>query len=126
MPKEIVKTTGSVSGIPISAATKAGPFIFVSGQVGAVDDADNTIPGVEGQTRRLLTAIKKILQAAGASMEDVVKTTVFLVNADDFAAMNRVYQEFFTTEPPARSTIIVAALAKPEWLVEIEAIAYRS
>jgi 2-iminobutanoate/2-iminopropanoate deaminase len=94
--------------------------------VGALDDSGKPISTVEGQTRQLLTKMKKALEAAGASMSDVAKTTVFLVNANDFTVMNQVYKEFFPKEPPARSTVIVAGLAKPDWLVEIEAIAYKT
>jgi 2-iminobutanoate/2-iminopropanoate deaminase len=125
MPKQVFNLTGAVPGVPYSSATKAGPLVFVSGQVGALDDAGKPISTVEGQTRQLLKKIKIALEAAGASLSDVTKTTVFLVNVNDFAVMNQVYKEFFPKEPPARSTVIVAGLAKPEWLVEIEAIAYK-
>ena len=125
MPEQVFNLTGAVPGVPYSSATKAGPLVFVSGQVGALDDAGKPISTVEGQTRQLLKKMKIALEAAGASLSDVTKTTVFLVNVNDFAVMNQVYKEFFPREPPARSTVIVAGLAKPEWLVEIEAIAYK-
>jgi 2-iminobutanoate/2-iminopropanoate deaminase len=125
MPKQVFNLTGAVPGVPYSSATKAGPLVFVSGQVGALDDAGKPISTVEGQTRQLLRKMKIALEAAGASLSDVTKTTVFLVNVNDFAVMNQVYKEFFPKDPPARSTVIVAGLAKPEWLVEIEAIAYK-
>ena len=125
MPKQVFNLTGAVPGVPYSSATKAGPLVFVSGQVGALDDAGKPISTVEGQTRQLLKKMKIALDAAGASLSDVTKTTVFLVNVNDFAVMNQVYREFFPKEPPARSTVIAAGLAKPEWLVEIEAIAYK-
>jgi 2-iminobutanoate/2-iminopropanoate deaminase len=125
MPKQVFNLTGAVPGVPYSSATKAGPLVFISGQVGALDDAGKPISTVEGQTRQLLKKMKIALDAAGASLSDVTKTTVFLVNVNDFAVMNQVYKEFFPREPPARSTVIVAGLAKPEWLVEIEAIAYK-
>jgi len=125
MPKQVFNLTGAVSGVPYSSATKAGPLVFVSGQIGALDDAGKPISTVEGQTRQLLKKMKIALDAAGASLSDVTKTTVFLVNVNDFAVMNQVYKEFFPKEPPARSTVIVAGLAKPEWLVEIEATAYK-
>jgi len=125
MPKQVFNLTGAVPGVPYSSATKAGPLVFVSGQVGALDDTGKPISTVEGQTRQLLKKMKIALEAAGASLSDVTKTTVFLVNVNDFAVMNQVYKEFFLREPPARSTVIVAGLAKPEWLVEIEAIAYK-
>jgi len=127
MPKEIITVPGfaAIPGVPFSVATRAGNYIFISGQIGAVDDEGKPLKGAEAQTRQALKNMKKILEAAGASLADVVKNTVFLVNANDFPLMNKVYQTFFPKEPPARSTIIVAALAKPEWLVEIEGIAYR-
>ena len=125
MPKQVFNLTGAVPGVPYSSATKAGPLVFVSGQVGALDDASKPISTVEGQTRQLLKNMKKALEAAGALLSDVTKTTVFLVNVNDFAVMNQVYKEFFPKDPPARSTVIVAGLAKPEWRVEIEAIAYK-
>lgn len=109
-----------------SPGMKAGDFIFVTGQVGAVDDNGKPIAGVEAQTRQTLENMKKVLKAGGATMDDVVKTTVFLVKAEDFAVMNKAYVEYFNqADKPARSTVIVAALAKPEWIVEIECIAYR-
>ncbi len=125
MPKRVFNLTGAVPGVPYSSATKAGPLVFISGQIGALDDAGKPISTVEGQTRQLLKKMKIALEAAGASLSDVTKTTVFLVNVNDFAVMNQVYKEFFPKDPPARSTVIVAGLAKPEWLVEIEAIAYK-
>ena len=125
MPKQVFNLTGAVPGVPYSSATKAGPLVFISGQIGALDDAGKPISTVEGQTRQLLKKMKIALEAAGASLSDVTKTTVFLVNVNDFAVMNQVYKEFFPKEPPARSTVIVAGLAKPEWLVEIEATAYK-
>jgi 2-iminobutanoate/2-iminopropanoate deaminase len=125
MPKQVFNLTGAVPGVPYSSATKAGPLVFISGRVGALDDAGKPISTVEGQTRQLLKKMKIALEAAGASLSDVTKTTVFLVNVNDFAVMNQVYKEFFPKDPPARSTVIVAGLAKPEWLVEIEAIAYK-
>jgi 2-iminobutanoate/2-iminopropanoate deaminase len=125
MPKQVFNLTGAVPGVPYSSATKAGPLVFISGQIGALDDAGKPISTVEGQTRQLLKKMKIALEAAGASLSDVTKTTVFLVNVNDFAVMNQVYKEFFPKDPPARSTVIVAGLAKPEWLVEIEAIAYK-
>ncbi|GAI31088.1 unnamed protein product [marine sediment metagenome] len=69
--------------------------------------------------------MRGVLEAAGASLNDVVKTIVFLVKADDFAKMNEVYKSYFTKDYPARSTVIVAALARPEIIVEIECVAYR-
>ncbi|MFC1930937.1 RidA family protein [Chloroflexota bacterium] len=131
MPKQVLKLStpttfppGIPAGIPYSSGTKAGGFVFVSGQVGPIDYKGKEIKGVEAQTRQLLENVKNILEAGGASLSDVVKTTVFLLDVSEFAAMNKVYGEYFPKECPARSTVIISALAKPEWQVEIECIAY--
>jgi 2-iminobutanoate/2-iminopropanoate deaminase len=104
---------------------KAGDYIFISGQVGHVDREGNKVEGVEAQTRQTMENMKRVLEMAGASFSDVVKITVFLVKADDFAKMNEVYKSYFTKDFPARSTVIVVALAHPEILVEIEGFAYQ-
>jgi len=79
--------------------------------------------GIEGQTRQALENVKANLELAGATMTDVAKCTVFLTDAANFAAMNKVYHEFFPTDPPARSTVAVAALVVPNALIEIECTA---
>ena len=79
--------------------------------------------GIEGQTRQALENVKENLALAGAKMEDVAKCTVFLTDVANFAAMNKVYHEFFATDPPARSTVAVAALVVPNALIEIECTA---
>ena len=124
MNKKVITLPTSTNPF-LSPAIKAGDYIFVSGQVGAVEDQGKPIKGIEAQAKQVLQEIKRVLKAAGASLSDVVKTTVFLVSADDFAQMNEVYGSYFTQDRPARSTIVVAALAKPEYVVEIECIAYR-
>ena len=121
MPKQII---GTMRGAPISPGVKAGDYIFLSGQIGLVDERGNELKGIEAQTRQSLENMKGILKEAGASLNDVVKVTVFLINADDFAKMNEVYKSFFAEDFPARSTVVVAALARPEMIVEIECIAY--
>jgi len=121
MPKQII---GVIRGAPISTGVKAGDYIFLSGQIGSVDERGNELKGIEAQTRQALENMKGILKEVGASLSDVVKVTIFLVNVDDFAKMNGVYKSFFTEDFPARSTVVVAALARPEMLVEIECIAY--
>lgn len=126
MQRMIVATEGAPKAIgPYSQAVIAGEFVFCAGQV-AIDPAQGQL--IEGdiamQTRQVLTNLAAVLEAAGSSLDQVVKTTVFLQNMGDFAAMNAVYAEFFPSNPPARATIQVAALplgAK----VEIEAIAIR-
>ena len=125
MVKQVIMVPTALPGVPYSPGMKAGDYIFVSGQVGHVDSEGNKVEGVEAQTRQTLEKMKRVLEAAGASLSDVVKATVFLVKADDFAKMNEVYKSYFTKDYPARSTVIVAALARPEVIVEIECVAYR-
>ena len=111
---------------PYSQGIQAGSTLFVSGQL-PIDPATGAFAGedIASQTRQSLTNIKNILAAAGASMNDVVKTTVMLKNIGDFAAMNAVYAEFFTEPFPARAAYQVAALPK-DALVEIECIAVKA
>ena len=109
--------------LPYSPAIRAGDYIFVSGQFGSVDVGGNLIAGIEAQTERCLENIKQVLAAAGSSLDDVVKVTIFLRREEDFATMNRVYQRYFVTDQPARSTV-VAGLALPDMLIEIDCIAY--
>ena len=108
---------------PYSQGIKAGKTIYVSGQI-PIDPATGEFAGqdIETQTRRSLTNIQNILKEAGADMSDVVKTTVLLKDIADFAAMNKVYAEFFTEPYPARAAFQVAAIPKGA-LVEIEAVA---
>jgi 2-iminobutanoate/2-iminopropanoate deaminase len=112
-------------GGPYSPAIKAGGFIFVSGQA-AVDPQTGQVVGstIEVQTERTLENIKTIVTAAGASLEDVVRVTVYLSEIANFSRMNEVYKRYFSHEPPARTTL-EAKLARPELLVEIDAIAYK-
>lgn len=125
MTTQYINVGTGIPGIPFSNGTKAGDYIFVSGQIGHVDGKGNKLEGIEAQTRQVMENIKAVLKAAGASFADVVKTTVFLTNRNDFARMNEVYRSYFTKNFPARSTVIVAGLARPEMIVEIECIAYR-
>lgn len=109
--------------LPFSPAVKTEQYIFVSGQAGFCDPRTGQgIKGIEAQTKQTLENIKEILKAAGSSLNDVVKVTVFLRNADDFNKMNEVYVEFFPKDYPARSTVIVG-LVLPEMLIEMECIA---
>ena len=88
-----------------------------------MDVGGNLIAGIEAQTERCLGNLKQVLAAAGSSLDDVVKVTIFLRREEDFATMNRVYQRYFVTDRPARSTV-VAGLALPDMLIEIDCIAY--
>ena len=108
---------------PYSQAVVAGDFVYVAGQ-GPMDVTSGQMvrDSVQAETRQVLRNIQSILEAAGASMADVVKCNVYLADHRDFAAMNEVYAEFFTTEPPARTT--VEAHAPVDIRVEIDCVAY--
>ena len=123
MAKKIINVPGA-SDLPFSPAVKTDQYIFVSGQVGFEDpETGEEVRGIEGQCKQCLENMKKVLKAAGSSLNDVVKVTVFLRNAEDFAMMNEVYQSYFLQDKPARSTVI-AGLALPNMLVEMDCIAY--
>lgn len=109
---------------PYSHAVRAGEFVYLSGQLG-LDPTTNTLPagGIGPETRQSLSNIVNILAEMGLKPQDVVKTTVFLRDMEDFAAMNAIYGEVFGKVPPARSTVQVAALPKYA-AVEIEVVAY--
>src|SRR6202051_3500264 len=122
--KDIVPTDRGPKPIgPYSQAVRANGFLFLSGQI-ALHPKTGEISGagIAEQTERVLENIKGIVEAAGSKMPHVVKTTVFLKNMNDFAAMNEVYARYFTAAPPARSTVEVARLPK-DALVEIEVTA---
>jgi len=122
--KEVIGSPNAPKALgPYSAGIKSGSFVFLSGQTGLDPLTGNLAEGgLEGQTRQCLENLKSILEDNGLEMANIVKTTVFLMDMGDFAKMNAIYAEFFNENPPARSTIQVAALPK-NGLVEIEAIA---
>lgn len=122
--KEIIRTDHAPRAIgPYSVGVKASHFVFTAGQIGLIPETGTIIAGgVEAETRQALTNIRAILEETGSSLDQVVKTTVFLMDMNEFSLMNAVYGEFFTVNPPARSTVQVAGLPKGA-LVEIEAIA---
>lgn len=122
--RDVIATKDGPQAIgPYSQAIRANGFVFVSGQV-AIDPANQQVISgdVAAQTDRVLKNLAAILKAAGTGMEKVVRSTVFLRNMGDFAAMNAVYGKYFSSTPPARSTVEVARLPK-EVLVEIDVIA---
>ena len=123
MQREVVRTDRAPKPIgPYSQAIKLGNLVFVAGQ-GPVDPATGQKSAdVAEQTRQVMLNLKAILEAAGASMSSVVKTTCFLRDMNDFPRFNAVYAEFFTSEPPARTTIQAARLPG-DIDVEVEAIA---
>ena len=108
--------------VPLSPAVRAGDYVYVSGQI-PVDGQGNIVAGgVKEQTRQVLENVKSALALAGATMEEVVKTTVWLEDARDFGAFNQVYATFFPKEPPARSTVESRLMIPIK--IEIEAVAY--
>ncbi|MDE6345994.1 MAG: RidA family protein [Muribaculaceae bacterium] len=121
--KQPIATTNAPGAIgPYSQAIDAGPFVFISGQI-PVNPATGEIPeGIAPQTAQSIANIKAILAEAGLSIDNVVKTTVFLADMNDFGAMNAVYADNFTAPFPARSAVAVKELPK-QVLVEIEVIA---
>jgi len=122
--RDVISTNEAPQAIgPYSQAIRANGLVFVSGQV-AIDPATQQVIGgdVAVQTDRVLKNLSAILQAAGSGLEKVVRSTVFLKNMSEFAAMNEVYGRYFSTAPPARSTVEVARLPK-DVLVEIDVIA---
>lgn len=124
MKKEVIGSSNAPKAVgPYSAGIRKGGFVFLSGQLGLDPKSGDFVSGgVEEQTRQSLLNLESILKDNGLSMANVVKTTVFLSDIGNFAKMNAVYADFFKEDPPARSTVEVAALPK-NGLVEIEAIA---
>lgn len=122
MTKEVI-TVPDAPKLPFSPAIRAGDYIFVSGQGGYRDAQGREVKGIEAQAKQCLENVKQVLQAAGASLDDVVKVSVFLANASDFAKMNEVYRRYFPKDQPARSTV-VTSLVIPNMLIEIECVAY--
>ena len=117
------RTGAGGQSLPFSPAVKAGPFVFVSGQV-AMDDNGEIVPGgIEAQTRQTLKNVERALALAGCALKDVVKSTVWLDDARDFWTFNRVYAEFFSDSKPARSTTQATLMIDAK--VEVEVIAYR-
>jgi 2-iminobutanoate/2-iminopropanoate deaminase len=122
--RSIISTKDAPQAIgPYSQAIKANGFIFTSGQI-AIDPATQQVVAgdVAAQTERVLRNLSEILEAAGSGLGKVLRSTVFLKNMNDFAAMNQVYAKYFSSTPPARSTVEVARLPK-DVLVEIDVVA---
>ena len=123
--KSIVRTENAPApfqGAPYSQAIRTGDYVFVSGQIGLKPDHGELTGSIEEQTEQVFANLGAILAEAGTSLERLVKTTVFLADFDDFAAMNEVYARHVGESPPARSTVEVSALPSGA-KVEIEAIA---
>jgi len=125
MKREIIATDKAPAAIgPYSQGVKVGNFIFVSGQI-PIDPKTGKIVGndIMVQTKRVLENIKAVLEAAGANLTNVVKTTVYLVDMYDFNTMNEIYATYFSENPPARSTVEVSKLPKGS-KIEVDVIAY--
>ncbi len=122
--REVISTKDAPQAIgPYSQAIKANGFVFTSGQIAIDPSTQQVVTGdVDAQTERVLRNLSEILEAAGSGLGKVVRCTVFLKNMNDFAAMNQVYGKYFSSAPPARSTVEVARLPK-DVLVEIDVIA---
>ncbi|HNP87441.1 MAG: RidA family protein [Chloroflexi bacterium SZAS-1] len=125
MPRTVVATANAPQAIgPYSQAITLDNLVFCSGQIPLTPAGTLAEGDITAQTRQVLTNLQAVLQAAGSSLGNVLKTTVFLADMNEFAAMNAVYAEFFAGEPPARSTVQVSRLPR-DVRVEIEAIAVR-
>jgi 2-iminobutanoate/2-iminopropanoate deaminase len=123
--KEIIKTSKAPEAIgAYSQAVRIGDFLFASGQIPIDPQTGSLVEGgIEAQTTQVMENVKQILQAGGSDLDNVVKTTIFILKMDDFAAVNQIYGKYFKDNLPARSCVAVAGLPK-EALVEIEVIAY--
>ncbi len=125
MKKEIIMAQNAPAAVgPYVHAVKAGDLIFTSGQLGLNPESGTLPEGVEAQTEQAIKNLDCVLKAAGYSLSDVVKTTVFLADINDFGKVNEIYAKYFTGETPARSCVQVAALPK-NGLVEIECVAVK-
>ena len=126
MPKTIPNVPGIEAGsLPFSNVVEANGFVFLAGQVGDIPGTHGAVPGgIEAETRAMLDNVGRLLHAVDLDFRDVVKCTVYLREFGDFAAMNAVYREYFTNEPPTRATVGVTALAE-DYRVEIEVMAAR-
>ena len=124
MDKKVIKSEKAPRALgPYSVAIRAGMFVFTSGQLGLDPHSGNLVPGgIEAETRQALNNILHVLAESGSGLDATVKTIVFLKDMADFPKMNAVYAEFFPENPPARSTVQVAALPR-NGSVEIEAVA---
>ena len=123
MAKEVIIMPNTAK-YPFSSAVRAGDYIFLSGTGGRVDKDGKEVKGIEAQTKQCLENIKQILEAAGSSLSDVVKVSVFITNADDFAQMSETYKGYFTKDRPARTTV-VTGLGNPAMLIEVDCVAYK-
>ena len=126
MPKHVPALPGfEASSLPFSQVVEANGFVFLAGQVGNRPGESNAVTGgIDAETRQMLDNVGRLLEAAGLSYRDVVKTTVYLRDFTEFGAMNSVYREYFPSDPPTRATVGVTMLAR-DFRVEIEVTAAR-
>ena len=120
--RRVIKLPGRTSTAPISHATVVGDLVFTSGQIGVDPKTGQLAEGLEAQAEQVLLNLQTVLEAAGSDMSRVLKTTVFLADMNDYAAMNEVYKRHFKEDPPARSAVQVAKLPANA-KIEIEAVA---
>lgn len=118
------QTYGTHPTVPLSAAVRAGDFIFLSGQVPFKPDGTLAGGGIEQQSRQVFENIKSVLAQVGAGMEDVVKATVWLTDKSDFVRFNQIYSEYFPETPPARSAVVSDLMIDAN--VEVEVVVYKS
>lgn len=122
--KQVINAPNARPGGVLSTAVRVGDIVFLSGTLGTKPGGGGLADGgIEGQARQALENVKASVTLAGGSMADIAKCSVFLTDVKDFQAMNTVYREFFPTDPPARTTVAVAALVVPGALIEIECTA---
>ena len=124
MPKQVISTGNAPAAVgAYSQGIVADGFVFTAGQIPLIPGTSNLRDGgIQAQTRQVMNNIKGVLEAAGSSLENVVKTTVFLADIKDFAAFNAVYSEYFPQDPPARTTVQAGGLPIGA-LIEVEAVA---
>jgi reactive intermediate/imine deaminase len=121
--KEVIPVPGAVQGLPFSPVVRVGNILYLSGQIGNRPGTTELVPGgIAAETRQALANIRGVLEAAGSSLQQVVKCTVFLADIADYGAMNEVYATYFSRDPPARSTVAGSGLALGA-RVEIECLA---
>ena len=125
MEKKMINAQHAPAAVgPSCPAVQAGDFVFTSGQIGLNPENQELVEGIEAQTKQVLENLTEVLKAAGLDMSDVIKTTVFLDDVNDFAVVNGIYETYFGDSKPARSCVEVAALPKGA-LIEIEVIAVK-
>lgn len=124
--RKVIATAAAPKAVgPYSQAIQQGPFLFCSGQISINPETNEVFTGdIKTQTEMVMKNVSAVLKEAGYDWKDIVKTTIFLTSMNDFATVNEIYAKAFTSEPPARSTVAVAALPKGV-NVEIEVLAYR-